>query len=206
MEQIGKYLLHTHEEPAMKVRNFKWSAEDNKAFLDWAWPADTNVKLMLVFKLPEDEDADIRTLLTWGYEHQPVSRNLSSGFQSPLEDNQQRFMICPAYFNENKTVVVYKPELVTDWIYKKWKVSATTDYKPIRLSKYKQATLKIKLPPAATDIDKVLQYGIYENNRLIGVYPMDNESIIGNYKIYIRKNQEIRFMIDKDYANRFEIE
>lgn len=207
MENIGKYLLHTHEnEPPMAVRNFKWQADEHNAMLEWTWPTDSKVKLMLVFPLEEKEEPDIANFLWWGHEHTVVSRNLSSNFQAPIEGERQRFMICPAYFDDKNTVVVYKPQHTTDWMYKKQRVEAKAKYKPLRLSRYKQVTLDVKLPISNETTDRALRYGIYENNRLIGVYPLDSEIAAGNHSIYVRKNQEVRFIVDEDYTNRFEID
>lgn len=218
MEYIGKYILGTHEEPDMALRKFSWrSDEQHQAILEWTWPSDVRVKLMLVFPIDETEgeksanstekesgEPDIANLLWWGHEHTVVSRALASRFVSPIQGERQRYMICPAYFNEENTVVVYKPAQITDWIYKKNRVEAKALYKPLRLSRYKQVSLDVVLPADSPEPGKALRYGIYENNRLIGVYPLDNDIIEGKYTINIRKNQQVKFLVDDEHSNRFE--
>lgn len=206
MESVGKYLLHTHNEPNMAVRQFNWQEDgQHQALLQWSWPSETKVKLMLVFPLEEAEEPDISNFLWWGHDHTVVSRALADRYVGPIVGERQRYMICPAYFNEENTVVVYKPVYVTDWIYKKNRVEAKANYKPLRMSRYKKVTLDVDLPADSPDPEKALRYGIYENNRLIGVYPLDNDIISGKYTIYVRKNQEVRFMVDDNQAHRFEV-
>ncbi|MCL2399671.1 MAG: hypothetical protein FWC91_08030 [Defluviitaleaceae bacterium] len=208
MESVGKYLLHTHNESAMAVQQFTWHSLQDQAVLEWQWPPDKKVKLMLIFPLEDTECSgvpDIAQLLEWN-ECTVVSRNLSSGFRGSIQGRCQRFLICPAYFNESNKVVVYKPAYTTDLIYKKSRVSARAFYKPLPLSRYTKVTLDIELPEGIQSPCKALQYGIYENNRLIGVYPLDKNVIAGKYTIYIRKKQQVKFMVEEAYAHQFEIE
>ena len=206
MEVIGKYILETHEEPDMLVRNFKWEADESQAILEWSWPTNPKVKLMMVFPLEEDEESDIAEFLRYDHDHIVVSRNLSAKFQGTIASGRQSqsFTICPAYFNEDNTVVVYKPEYTTDKIYKKNRLTAKINAKPLHFSRYKQVTLDINIPSKLAD--KAIKYGIYENNKLIGIYPLDNDVIAGKYTINIRKSQNIRFMVDEKYTNQIEIE
>ena len=205
MEQIGKYILEDHNEPAMAVRKFAWAAdEQHQVVLEWAWPSDPRVKLMLVFPVEEKDEPDIANFLWWGQEHTVVSRSLASKFIAPIQGERQRFMIAPAYFNAENAVVVYKPTQLSDWIYKKNRVSAQAQYKPLRLSRYKQVSLNVSLPADSADPGKALRYGIYENNRLIGIYPLDTDIIEGNYTIYVRKNQQVKFLVDEEQSERFE--
>lgn len=206
MELIGKYYLHEHKEPETAVKDFSWQVGERQAILEWKWPTDSRVKLMLVFTIDvtaEGEGADITVFLRQSREHTVVSRKLANTFQAALESDVQRYMICPAYFNDDNKVIVYKPVYITDLIYKKQRIRARAEYKPLQMSRYKQATLNID---SAIGIDTVLRYGIYENNRLVGIYPVDNDIIQGNYTIYIPKNQEVRFFVDDDYVNLFEVE
>lgn len=216
MESIGKYLLHTHNEPTMAIQQFTWRSLQDQAILEWKWPFDKKVKLMLVFPLEDKKDSedknesdlepDIAQLLEWDHECVVVSRNLSNRFHRPIQGRCQRYAICPAYFNENNKVVVYKPVYVTDWLYKKSKVSARAFYKSLPLSSYTKVTLDIEVSKDIPPPCKALQYGIYENNRLIGLYPLDKNVIAGKYIIYIRKKQQVKFMVEENYTHQFEIE
>jgi len=202
-----KYILEfndDHSLPSMIVRNFKWQTNDqHQVMLEWAWPADTKVKLMLVFQITDEEEPE--KILESNHEHTVVSRALAANYKGLLKHDRQRFMICPAYFNEKNTVVVYKPGYLSDWIYKKSQVSAAAVYKPIRFSNYNTVKLKIELPEDMQSPLGILRYAIYENNRLQGEYPVDNETVTGDYSIYLRKSQQIKFLIDECQKNRFEI-
>jgi len=199
-----KYILDFNDEQSMKIRNFKWQAHDQQqVMLEWAWPSDAKVKLMLVFPITEEEE--LEELLESEHEHTVVSRALAASYKGLLKHDRQRFMICPAYFNESNTVVVYQPSYLSDWIYKKSQVSAEAIYKPIRFSNYNTVNLKVEIPPDMQSPLGILRYAIYENSRLQGEYPVDNETISGNYSIYLRKSQQIKFLIDEEHSNRFEI-
>ena len=102
-------------------------------------------------------------------------------------------------------MVVYTPIYTTDWLYKKSPINARVIYKPLFMSRYTQANFDINVPANCPPVDGAIRYGIYENNRLVGIYPLDNNVLSGSYKIYLRKNQEVRFIVEENYANRFEI-
>ena len=215
MEQIGKYFLETNDNPEMAVKRFSWREDEKQqAVLEWKWPIDQRVKLMLVFPIDDDDVAnmnktnDVTLFLRTGHEHTVVSRTLSSQFCSLIDGERVRYMICPAYFNEDNAVVVYKPEYITDWIYKKKRVTAKTVVKSLRMSRYKQVSLDVSLQKGSDAIlldSDAIFYSIYENNSNIGIYPVDDRITSGNYSIYIRKNQEVRFIVDENHRHKYEI-
>ena len=205
MESVGKYLLNTHKEQSMEVKELTWHSQQDQAILEWKWPLDKKVKLMLVFPLENIDEPDLAQFLEWDRECTVVSRNLANNFRGLIKGKRQKFMLCPAYFNEHNKVVVYNPVYFTDWLYKKNKINAKACYKPLLLSRYAKVTFDIEMADEITPCCKALKYGIYENNRLIGEYPLDKNVISGKYTIYIRKKLQVRFMVEEAYVNQFEI-
>jgi len=204
MEEIGKYLFETNNEPSMAVRNLEVSADEkHQAVLKWTWPQDGGVKLMLVFALEDEDDAGAAKLLKNRHEHTVVSRNLADNVLMPIQGERQRFLLCPAYFNEDNKVVVYGPEVVSDWVYKVSMVTARAVYKPLLFSKYKRVSLDVQLPEALPE--GVLRYGIYENNRPLGLYPLGADMVGEGYIFNIKKNQQVRFSIAEEHGKRYQI-
>ena len=208
MTVIGKYNLCERNEPPMAVRRFTWltDGQDN-VLLQWEWPADPSVKLMLVFDF-EDEDPDINRFLTEGRAHAVVARDLADRYQTPVTGSRRRYLICPAYFDERKTVTVYQPALATDWRYKKTRVYARVQYEPLRMSRYKRVKLTLRFSEdgrAEEFLTRGLSYGIYDNNRLSGRYPLDYDVAAGRGCFYIRNDQQVRFITEDGYAHLLDI-
>lgn len=88
-------------------------------------------------------------------------------------------------------------------LYEKQKISASVEYKPLMFSGYRQAVLSVITKEPAQIFDAI-RYGIYENSRLTGIYPLDNDN--NEYIIYIKKNQEVRFIIADEYTNQFVVD
>lgn len=205
---IGKYILRGNNEPSMKMRRFTWRLDEkNNAVLQWEWPTDRTVKLMLVFEYG-DEEPDIASFLRENREHAVVARDLADRYQSALIGSRRRYLVCPAYFNEQNAVVLCQPALSTDWLYRKIRVTGRITYKPLRISRYKQVTLSLRLSEGdglGELAGHALRYGVYEGIRLIGLYPLDNDVAAGRRVFYIKKNQIVKFIIEEGFAHLLDL-
>lgn len=209
----NKYKLKENNDESVALKEFSWKIDDkNNAVISWLWPNDRTIKLALVFEMGLDETAedfdDISKLLKDEYPHEVVVRDLASNFTANIEEGRRKYLVCPGFFDDSQTVVLYKPVYVTDWIYKKAVVTAHVSYKPIFLSKYQKVSLRILSTDATlmNTISKVLTYTINEHGRNIGEYPLDLNIMNGNGHFYIKKDQKINFMLDERYTHLLELQ
>ncbi|MCL1842478.1 MAG: hypothetical protein FWF79_01565 [Defluviitaleaceae bacterium] len=204
------YEIIETDEPAMKLRNFDWNSDaGNTATLTWDWPQNRIIKLMFVFEWKrEDLDIpDIEILLRDGWPHEVVTRDLSSKFSANIAEGKKKFLICPAYFNEDKSISVLKPAHTTDWIFKKAAVTAKVMYKPFPLSQYQQVNLRVVSsdPSMNKMITEALSYAVYERGRRIAGYPVDAMIMSGACRFYIKKEQEVKFSLEDEYLHLLDL-
>ena len=152
-----------------------------------------------------EQTPDLASLLADERRHTVVTRNLGARYQAPLRGTGSRYAICPAYFNEAKEIVVYEPFLLTDWLYVVSRARARAVCTPLRFSQYQQVRLSVRFSNETQRADEfatqALRYSIHENKRLIGHYPLDPSVVAGEYAFHIKKNQQVTFSVEEDYAH-----
>ena len=116
-------------------------------------------------------------------------------------------MICPAYFDENHVINLYKPVYTTDWLHRKTRISAKVAYEPLPLSQFKKVTLRVAVADASQLplVTRVVRYAIYENERELGKYPMDDAVMAGEAHFYIKKDQSVKFVLDEGYDHLLDV-
>ena len=205
-----KYKLDRNSDPSMELRQFGWQLDSkNNAVLTWEWPTERSVKLMLIFECGEDdENPNIRDLLKKEHPHEVVVRDLGAKFSVNIPEGRRKFLVCPAYFDDSKSVVVYEPVYVTDWLYKRTVITAKVQSKPLPLSQFQHMSFRI----TASDmtqlplITQVMKYVIHEQGRLVGKYPLDATIMAGGGHFYIKKDQAVKFQLDEGYDHLLEIQ
>jgi len=205
---IRKYILTENKAPDMFVGRFRWHLDDNNnAIVEWEWPANRMVRLMLVFEIKDDNEPDIAQLIEDKAHHDVITRELASRFTKRIPQEQRRFMICPAYFEENHSVVVYQPTYVTDWLYKKTKIMVKTLYEPLPFGQYQKVTFQITTHDATQLplISEVMQYVIHDNENELGHYPIDKAVMAGAAHFYIKKDHSVKCVLDDEYAHLLDI-
>jgi len=201
-----RYVISDFADEAMNLRGLKWQINRNEVILTWDWPIDREIRFALVFKCDENHPT-IEKLIHNNHPHEVVVRDLASSFTTTIPKERCKFLICPAYFNDNKTINICPNEIVTDWIYKKAVVSINVQYKNIALGQYQKATLQIAISDTEQIemLAKVLIYSIYETGAKVASYPIDTQLIRGGGHLYIKKSQSIEFELHKDYTHLFEL-
>jgi len=192
----------------MALGRFDWTLDDNNnAVINWDWPIERTVKLMLVFGLEDETKPDINRLLKNEHPHEVITRDLAARFTVNISGERRRFLLCPAYFDENHSVTVYKPEYITEWFYKKTKVKAEAIYKPLPLSQFQKVTLRVASADVAQTplVSQVLKYAIHEQGRVLGQYPLDTAVMAGVAHFYIKKDQAVKFILDDGYDHLLDI-
>ncbi|MCL2839713.1 MAG: hypothetical protein FWE05_02985 [Defluviitaleaceae bacterium] len=202
---MKKYRLIENNDPHMALRQIDWKQDNNTAIITWEWPSNKKVKLMLVFEI-QDNPTLTQEILT----HQPhevITRDLASQFTANISDEKRRFLLCPAYFTEDKFIEAYRPVYVTDWFYKKTKVTAQVIYKPLLFSQFQKVTVRVNSSDVSqvSLISHVLKYVIYENGRVLGKYPLDTHVMAGAAHFYIKKNHVVKFILDDGYTHLLDI-
>jgi len=132
---------------------------------------------------------------------------LASKFIRNISHGKRRYLICPAYFAENGEIIVYKPQFLTSWIYKKTKVKAEVKCKPVTFSNYKKVSLRVTSsdPAQMTFLSQILRYAIYEQGRVLGTYPLDSMVMAGGAAFFIKKEQVVKFILDEGYSHLLEL-
>jgi len=199
-----KYVLQENINPDMSLRNFAWQADINNATLTWDWPIEREIRFALIF-VCENENPDIKKLLKGKHPHEVVMRDLASNFVTPLSETPCKFLICPAHFNNDRTITVCLPALMTDWVYKKLEIYAKTKYSPLQLSRYQKASLRIEADHDVALVSKALSYTICEDGRAVANYPIDAHLIAHGGHMYIPKNQTVKFVLHSDYKQFFQL-
>ena len=205
---MKKYVLIKNNEPDMALGKFEWTLSDNNnVTVNWEWPVNRMVKLMLIFELDDETEPDIARLIRKEHPHEVITRDLATRFTSNIPDERRRFLLCPAYFDENQSVAVYQPEYVTDWLYKKTKVTTEAIYKPLPLSQFQKVTLRVVSSDASQVplVCRVLKYVIHEQERELGQYPLDAAVMAGSAYFYIKKDQAVKFVLDEGYSHLLDI-
>jgi len=202
-----KYTIEKNVTPSMSLREFGFTLDNNEVTLSWEWPIERDVRFALVFQCYE-ENPTIEKLLNDHHPNEIVVRDLTSRFVVALPEERCKFLICPAYFNDDKTIVICQAEIVTDWIYRKTKIIANVSYKPLPLSQYQKVTLKIEINDREQIdlLSKILTYSIQEQSYNIASYPLDRQIMTKIGHLYIKKNQSIKFKVHPDYTHLFEIQ
>lgn len=201
-----KYTISPHTNPTMNLRDLSYQLANNEATLRWEWPLDRDIRFAVVFKCLEDNPT-LGQLMATGQSHEIVVRDLSSSYTVPLQEERCKFLICPAYFDENKTIAICPTPLITEWIYKKSGVTTTVVYTPIKLSQYHKATITIAPHSAEQQalLTRVLSYHIVEPGASTAIYPIDMGLISHGGHVYIKKGQRIKFALHQGYAHLFEL-
>jgi hypothetical protein len=201
------YKIQETTDPSMELRNFKATMDDkNNAVLSWEWPQNRNVKLMLIFHLHDGErEPELEELLTQN--HQVVTRDLTAKYSAAITGGKLKFIAVPAFFNEDKGITVCKTMYVTDWLFKKVSITATVTEKPLPLSQFKQATLRVTAsdPAQVPLICQILKYAIYEQGRKTGEYPIDPAVMSGACNLFIKKEQIVKYIFDENYSHLFNL-
>ena len=181
----------------MALQYFHYDLDNrNNVAIKWAWPVNRIVKLMIVFEWRHDteEIPDIEQLLKNNHPHEIVFRDLKAEYNTHISRGRHKFLICPAYFEDNNnSVVIYKPSYLTDWLYRRTPLVAKAVYKPLPLGQFQRVNLKVttieteaggKLP---TIVANALSYHVWDNNKqLVGKYPLDMNVMNGDYYFYIK--------------------
>jgi len=198
------YVLQETINPDMSLQNFSWQSDSNNATLMWDWPIEREIRFALIFSC-ENENPDISKLLNDKHPHDVVMRDLASNFVTTLSEARCKFLICPAHFNNDKTISVCPPALMTDWVYKKFEVAASTIYSPLQLSRYQKVSLTIETNSDVELLSKALTYAIYEDDMPIASYPIDAHLLAHGGHMYIQKNQTVEFVLHSDYEHLFQL-
>jgi hypothetical protein len=199
---MKNFTLLTHTEPDMAVTHFDWHTDDeNNALIAWTWPGNEKVKYMLVAATDEETDDPLQWLMNDPQRHTVVTRNLSARYTAPIGRGRKRYLLAPAYL-QGKEIAVYGPALVTDWLYAKTRAEVRISNRPLPFSLYKRVRFSLRFSDGrgAELGKKALRYALYEYNRLIGTYPLDDAILSGGY-MHIRKSQHIRFIIEGEFAH-----
>ncbi|MCL2287221.1 MAG: hypothetical protein FWC32_12775 [Firmicutes bacterium] len=195
------FILQHDVDKSMKLRQFDWEIENNYVTLSWQWPVDRSVRLALVFRC-EEENPNLEDLIQSNYHHDVIVRDLASNFTVELPEGRSKFLICPAYFDDNKNISVCMSSFITDWVYKRLKVSVRVLYSPISFSQFQKATLSVTSDYVQPD---AISYVIQENGQTIASYPLDSAIITGGGYIYISKQQTVKFILNPNYAHLIEL-
>ncbi|MCL2203363.1 MAG: hypothetical protein FWB88_05445 [Defluviitaleaceae bacterium] len=197
-----KYKLASHSEPEMAVTHFKWQIDiENNALMSWKWPANPDVKYMLAAATTQHPDDPLAWLMEDPNSHAVVTRTLTAHYEVPIGDAPKRYIFAPAYL-KGKEIAVYGPALVTDLLYAKVHAEVRITNSNIPFSSFKRVDFSLHFSGenAGSVLGKnALRYAVYEMQRLVGVYALDDEILTGGY-IYIRKTQHIRFIIQEAFA------
>ncbi|MCL2216228.1 MAG: hypothetical protein FWB91_04315 [Defluviitaleaceae bacterium] len=206
---MRKYVLVENKEPDMALGQFEWRLDDNNnAIITWEWPVDRMVRLMLVFELEDESKAPkITRMMLDEHPHEVITRDLGAKFTVNISGEKRRFLLCPAYFDENSSIAVYRPEYVTDWIFKKTKITTEAIYKALPLSQFQKVTLRVVSSDATQTplVSRVLKYVIHERGRETGRYPLDATVMAGAAHFYIKKDQAVKFVLEDGYDHLLDI-
>jgi hypothetical protein len=211
MKSIGKYLLReSGGDPALTARAFTCRREDNNNIvISWEWPPGRGIRLMLVFEHEEPELPALEDCLRREHPHKVVARDMANRFQTVIQGARKRYRLVPAYFDDSQAVVVCEPAYVTDWFYRSVRVTTSMEYKPLPLGGYRQAVLTVRMSDtegAEECVARGLRYGVYENNTLLGTYPLDMDIIKSGCMVYLEGGRRIRFSVEPDYAHVLELD
>ena len=201
-----KYTISSYASETMNLRALNWKVDRNEVTLSWEWPIDREIRLVLIFKCSES-DPSIENLMQSNHPHEIVVRDLASTFTAIIPEERCKFLVCPANFNENRTIAICPNAITTDWVYKKAIVTTNVNYKTITLGQYQKTTLEISMND--TDqiqlLTKVLTYSVCEHDHIIASYPVDIGLITNGGHLYIKKNQTIKFTLQQDYMHLFDL-
>lgn len=197
MTMSKNFILQNDVDNSMKLRQFDWQTENNYVTLSWEWPMDRSVRLALVFRC-ENENPNLEDLIQGNYHHDVIVRDLAANFTAELPEGRCKFLICPAYFDDNRNISVCMSSFVTDWIYRKTKVSVQVLYQSISFSQFQKATLSITPDHIQPD---TISYVIQEQGQTIASYPLDAAIIAGGGFVYISKHQSVKFVLHPNYAH-----
>lgn len=208
---IGRYIIRDTDNPdkAIKVLTAEADAKNN-ALLRWKWPEDSRIKIAMIFET-EDDSPDIAAYIREERASAVVTRDLGAEYRKPIEGERKRYLICPACFGENRTILLFRQlnPAITGYIYFKTRVKYQIHYEPLRFSEYQRVTLSVSLPElsdAKTILSDGLWYGLYDHHRLLCRYPLDEAFISGKLFFYILKGQHIALMTHDAYTPRLELE
>lgn len=189
----------------MSLQNFIWQADSKNITLTWDWPIEREVRFALIF-ICENENPDVAKLLNDKHPHDVVMRDLASSYMATLSEKKCKLLICPAHFNDDKTISVCPPALTTDWIYKKFEVHVKIMYNQLQLSRYQKVSLSFETSSDSELLSKALTYAIYEDEQLIASYPIDAQLLTTGGNIYLQKNQIVKFVLHPDYEHLIQLE
>ena len=192
-----KYILLDAENPVYNIQNLQWDPTCDTVTLSWDWPLDRTIKFALIFEHQEDT-ANVENFILMKRPHDVVMRDLAASYTAIITKEKSKFLLCPAFFQEDHSIVACPPAITTDWIYKKTTINAGVEYKPLHLSRYQEASIKLTLANFEKEdlVVNAITYCIEENNKIIATYPIDRAFLRGNVSLYITKHQAISFMID----------
>lgn len=210
------FIIQDDVTQTMSMQGFRLETTNNMMTLCWEWPRDVLIRMALVFECRE-EDPDLKTLIETGHPHEVVMRDLASHLTKPVPKGRVKYLICPAYFEDNKAatppaasqpqsslpahkknIAVCNSPYVTDWIYEKISVTALVEYSPLPLSQFHKAAIKIT--PATTP-PEALSYKIKEQQSTLDTYPLDAAIIANGGYVYIKKTQQLDIILHQDYAH-----
>jgi len=182
--------------------------DKNNAVLTWEWPQNRTIKLLFIFEWTDDETEvpGIETLLNENHPHEVVTRELSAKFSKNIQ-KKSKFIAVPAYFNDDKGITICKPVYETDWLFKKVSLKTTVKLKPLPLSQFQLATIRVMADDSSQMqlVTQILKYAIYEQGRKVGEYPLDTLSCAGACGFYIKKEQAVKFILDENYSHLFNL-
>ena len=196
-----KYTLEENSSRDMALRNFEVTVQDDDVSLTWDWPIDRHVRLILVFKYLDD-NPDIKTLVNSS--HEVVVRDLASHFTNKITEERCKYLLAPAYFDENRNIIVCDNTVTTNWIYKKQGIFPKVVYTSIPLGSYKKVVLSGDYTQVPED---AIFYTIVskDTNQRSYPYPLDHHLMQTGGHVYLQKNQYIEFHVDEHYMDTIEI-
>ena len=209
MAKITNYTISETDDNSMNLRRFERTLDDrNNAILTWEWPQNHLIKLMFIFEWTDGErDApDIETLLNENHPHEVVTRELASKFTRAIQ-KKSKFIAAPAYFNDDRGITICKPVHETDWLFRKVTLTATATFKPLPLSNFHRATIRVISddPSQMELVTQILKYAVYEQGRKIAEYPLDTLTCSGACGFHLKKEQTVKFILDENYSHLFNV-
>ncbi|MCL2199147.1 MAG: hypothetical protein FWB80_09515 [Defluviitaleaceae bacterium] len=204
----NKYKLITDTDETMKLRRFEWTIDKkNNAVLSWDWPQNRTIKLMFIFEFETEDAPQIEDLIAKSDRHEVVTRDLANSYTAPIISGKKKYIVVPAFFNEDKGITIVKPAYVTDWLFKKVALNASVSYKPIPLGNFQKATLRVTASDASQMplVCQILKYAIYEQGRKVGEYPLDTLAMSGACSVIMEKNRIVKYILDENYSHLFNI-
>ena len=200
----NKYIFINGDD-TMRIENLTRTADErNNAVLTWDWPRSSTVKLLFIFEWAEEDIPTVEEL--FNHPFGVASRELGARFTKPIQ-GKVKFIAVPGFFDEDKQINICKLPTETDWIFKKINLDSSVIVKPVPLGQFQHVTLRIHSEDISLveRITEIVKYAIYEQGHKVGEYPIDAQICYGSCGMYIKKTQEIKFILDENYSHLYKL-